>query len=387
MKVLMLIESLTCGGKERRLVELLRGLKKFSPIQCELALMSKNIFYSEIFDLGIKIHYTERKIKKDPRIFYWLYKICKDFKPDIIHTWSGMASVYAAPVAKMLKIKLINGMITHATPKKKLSRGYIYGRLSFPFSDVVLANSFAGLRALKIPEGKKCCIQNGFDFDRAESLRDADSIKKDFGIATSKVVGMIGALNQRRKDYGTLISAAEILLSEDPDTTFLFVGGGEGLDRFRMRIKAAHKDNIKFLGMQKDVESIINAFDVAVLCTYFEGFSNVIMEYMALGKPVVATNTGGNPELVIDGKTGYLVPKEDSEAVANKVRYLLNNPEVAESMGEAGQKRIKDFFSLDLMVEKYDRLYTIVCGEKKKNLPNRLKDFLQMTGESRQNKA
>jgi len=375
IKVLMLIDSLRCGGKERRLVELLRGLQDYPDIQCEIAVMNKTVFYEDVFDLGVKIHFLRRRIKKDPLVFFSLYKICRKFKPDVIHSWGGMEAVYASLVAKIMTIGLINGMVTHATPKKKSSKGYIYGRLSFPFSDVVLANSFAGLRVVGAPERKKCCIQNGFDFGRIEKLKDKDSVRREFKIDTPKVVGMVGAVIQGRKDFLTFISAAEILLEKDKDITFLVVGTGKSMDDYRTRIRPENRDRIKFLGNQRNVESVINIFDVAVLCSYFEGFSNVIMEYMGIGKPVVATDTGGNPELILDGKTGYLVPVRNVEAVAGKIGYLLANPEAAEKMGEAGRKRIEKFFSLEIMVDKYDRLYNIVYKRKRQSIGNLLEEL------------
>jgi len=375
IRVLMFIDTLRCGGKERRLVELLRGLRSYPNIKCELILMNRDVYYSEIFDLGIKIHILERKVKKDPQIFFRLFRICRDFKPDIIHTWGGMEAVYIAPIAKIMKIRMINGMITHATPRMKASKAYRYAKLSFPFSDVVVSNSFAGLNIFNAPEKKRCCIQNGFDFARIANLKEPEAIKKEFQITTSKVVGMVGALEQRRKDYNTFISAAEILLSEDKDITFLLVGQGESLEQYTERIRSEHKDHIKLLGNQKAVESVINVFDVGVLATFYEGFSNVIMEYMALGKPVVVTDTGGNPEIVDDGKTGYLIPKSDPVQLANKIRHLLTNQEVAAAMAEAGQRRIREYFSLEKMVEKYDRLYEIVFNKKWRNIDQELRNL------------
>ena len=98
-------------------MELLKGLSGHKDIVCELAIMSYNIYYSDFKYQSITNHYLIRKITKDPMIFVKLYKICTQFRPDIIHTWDSMTSVYAFPVAKILDIKLINGMIRDARPK------------------------------------------------------------------------------------------------------------------------------------------------------------------------------------------------------------------------------------------------------------------------------
>ena len=105
MKILYIIDSLTAGGKERRLVELIKGLKDYPDIQCDLAIMSNDIHYRYVFCQDIRIHYLIRKWKKDPKIFLKLYRLCKEFNPDIIHSWGSMPSVYALPIAKILKVK------------------------------------------------------------------------------------------------------------------------------------------------------------------------------------------------------------------------------------------------------------------------------------------
>ena len=113
------------------------------------------------------------------------------------------------------------------------------------------------------------------------------------------------------------------------------------------------RDKIIFPGRQKDVESTINIFDVGVLSTntkvHGEGISNPIMEYMALGKPVLATRCGGNCELLIDGKTGFLVKDGDWENLTNRIIQLLDNSQLALQFGESGCQRIRHEFSLEKM--------------------------------------
>src|SRR5690606_20001589 len=102
MKVLMIIDKLTFGGRERRFVELLKWLHLNPFLDCEVVVLSKNIHFSEIFDLRFKLHLISRKSKKDLSIFFKLYKICKTFRPDIIHSWESMTSIYAIPPALLL---------------------------------------------------------------------------------------------------------------------------------------------------------------------------------------------------------------------------------------------------------------------------------------------
>src|SRR5262249_41091338 len=135
------------------------------------------------------------------------------------------------------------------------------------------------------------------------------------------------------------------------------VGDGEALEASRKI--AADVGAIKFLGKRKNVEEIVETFDIGVLSTFTEGISNSIMEYMALRKPVVATDGGGTRELVVDGETGFLVPPGNPDALAAKIEYLLDHPDIAKGMGEAGEVRLRREFSITRMVERTAKLYEL----------------------------
>ena len=357
MKILFFIDSLTAGGKERRFVELIKGLQKYPDIKCELAIMSDEIHYTGIHKLNVRIHYLIRKWKKDPNILLKLYQLCKEFKPDIIHSWGSMPSVYALPIAKLLGIKFINAMISDAPLKLKVfNKAWIRSKLTFPFSDIILSNSNAGLKSYNAQKQKSYCIHNGFDFKRLKKIEDKESVKSKFGIKTNKILGMVASFRDE-KDYDTYIKAANTLLQRRQYITFLAIGDGKNLPYCKQVVKSKYKDKIKFLGKQNDVESLINIFDIGVLSTYTEGISNVVMEYMALGKPVIATDGGGTKELIIDGETGFLVEQKNYIQLADKIEYLLDNKEAAAIMGSKGRERIKQEFSLEKMTNSYVTLY------------------------------
>jgi len=136
---------------------------------------------------------------------------------------------------------------------------------------------------------------------------------------------------------------------------------GPDIDKYKAMLNPEQKDKIKFLGNQKDVESIINIFDVGVLVTnpgvYGEGISNSILEYMALAKPVIATDGGGNREIVNDGMTGFLIEPNQSETLREKVEYLLNNKKKALEMGRTGKERVVKEFNLERMTNDFIELY------------------------------
>ena len=361
MKILYFSESLHAGGKERRLVELLKGLSKFEDISMELALTRRDIHYTDIFNLNVKIHYIERKyLKKDPSLFFKFYRIAREFKPDIIHVWGNLAAIYAIPAKILLKIPLINNQITDA--RLHVKGGLLSYKITFPFSDILIANSKAGLKSYNAPEGKSRVIYNGFNFDRIENLETPDKVREEFNINTKHVVGMVASFSLL-KDYGTYIKAAQQVLNKNSDITFLCVGAGD--DRsYRKLVEPEFSNKIRFLGLQQNVESIMNICDVGVLMTnpdlHGEGISNAIMEFMALAKPVIATDGGGTGELIKDGETGFLVKPKSPEELASKIEYLLDNDEIASNMGEKGNERIKQEFSMKKMVNSFVGLYETI---------------------------
>ncbi len=362
----MAIDSLRKGGRERRMIELIKGLKKEHGIPIELVTFSSVIAYPEIYDLGMPVHILERKPKKDPRVFFRFHKICKRFDPDIVHCWGTMASVYAIPTTMKLGVKLINANIADAPHGMGLSdKRLLRAKLTFPFSDRVLANSHAGLQAYGPAVKKSKCIHNGFDFRRIAQLNDSEEVRKQWGISTPKVIGMVGALEDR-KDYVTYIKAAVEVLKNRNDVTFLLIGDGTNRPKLEAMVPAHLKDRILFTGNVNQVENLINVFDIGVLSTnqsvHGEGISNSIMEYMALGKPVIATDTGGTSEIVVHKNTGFLITDNDYEQLGSYIQYLLNHPDVAQDMGNKGQERVHDHFNIDKMTQCYFDLYQEVLA-------------------------
>lgn len=368
MRILHITESLGQGGKERQLVELLRGLFVHRDIESFVAVTDEEEDHYEVNREHAHIIQLSRRGKIDLRLFQSLYELVSELKIDVIHSWSSMCSIYAAPVAKLCGAAFVNGFVRDAPPHVTLwNKSYLRGKLTIPFSDVVVANSRAGLAAYHIPEHKRLCIYNGFNPERVLNLRDETELRSILGIVTPYIVGMVANFTPR-KDYATFVEMASRICKLRDDVTFLGVGTGETLRQVRDSVPPEHSPRIKFLGPRKDIESVINLFTVGVLATnsrlHGEGISNAITECMALGKPIVATNGGGTPELVLGGQTGLLVPSRDAEVLTNRVLELLDNRGLARKLGMEGRRRIETSFSLDAMTNAYLSLYRRVADRK-----------------------
>ena len=130
-------------------------------------------------------------------------------------------------------------------------------------------------------------------------------------------------------------------------------------------VEPENKNNVLFLGKQDNVENIMNVCDIGVLSTFTEGISNALLEFSALGKPVITTSGGGNVELVKQGKTGYLVNQKSPEELAEKIMLLLGNKTKRIQFGRAGKSRIESDFSIHKMIENFRSLYIEIIAEKK----------------------
>lgn len=360
-KILILIDSLVRGGKERRLIELLKGLRSSSRFEAELVIFSKRVEYEEVFELNIPIHFLERVPKKDPKVFPKFYTLCKDIQPDLVHSWGPMTSIYAAPTIKLLNIRFLNALIADAPENLTFKdKRYLRRKITFPFSDVILSNSHAGLAAYKVPKQLGVCIHNGFDFHRLDNLIAPAKIREQYNISTPFVVGMVGNFG-KRKDYKTFLQAGMELIKDRDDVSFITAGGGRDLEKMQALVPPVLKHRIIFTGLISHVESLVNTFTIGVLTSnkdyHGEGISNAIMEYMALKKPVIATDCQGTKEIVHHGKNGYLISNKDKKTLKSYISQLLDSPLRAQQMGDYGAKLLRKSFDLTGMVDKYIKLY------------------------------
>ena len=361
MKILLAVDSLARGGMERRVLELIKGLGEYQDVNLKLVVFSETIEYPEIYDWNIPVILLKRVPKRNPLVFYRFYKLCKQWKPDLIHSWGTMSAIWAIPASQFLRIKLINGNIVDAPVNMSFFDKRLFrARLTYPFSSRIIGNSKAGLKAYRVPKKKGICIHNGIDPHRVLHLKKPSEVRQELNIQTENVIGMVGSFTGR-KDFKTFIKAGLVLLDQRKDITLVAVGEGPDLPRHEQLIPAKYTTHFRFPGIRTDVEDIINIFDIGVLATntreHGEGISNVILEYMALAKPVVATQGGGTPEIVIHQQTGILVPSYSFQDMAHALNYLLDNKKEAATMGSVGLETVHGKFSLSKMTENYVDLY------------------------------
>jgi glycosyltransferase involved in cell wall biosynthesis len=363
-RILIFIGSLCPGGKERRVIELLTYFKAKGEFEFLVVATRDEIHYKDFHKLNIPYRVIKKKWKKnDPTVIYQFYKICKEFRPHLIHTWGRMQSFYTLPAIVGQRIPLINSQIASAPPKiNKWSVGNFIDRLNFHFSKIILSNSQAGIDAYGPPEDKIKVIYNGINMNRFNNLPPVDQIRSKYGIHTPFAVVMAASFTQN-KDYRLFLRVAEKVTKIREDVTFIGVGGFYDDDteyRHILRLNAENQ-RILFPGKINEVEALVNACDIGILFSnksvHGEGISNSVMEYMALAKPVVANDAGGTKEIIRNNESGFLIVDQSEDEIANLIIDLINDQKKREAFGKTGKEIIEELFSLDKMGREFEQVY------------------------------
>jgi glycosyltransferase involved in cell wall biosynthesis len=365
MRILFYTESLIFGGKERRLLELIKYLKENTDHNIALVISEPIIQYEYAHKIGIPITIIKRRgVKYDPVPFIRFYKYCRVFKPDLIHTWGKMTTFYAIPSKLLCKVPLISSMIADSRKNfSTLSFDNIFFKSDILFSDVILSNSRAGLKAYNITSPKAKVILNGVHLERFQQKFEPDKVKEEFGIKTEFIIAMVAAFTLN-KDYDLFLEISKEIGKIRDDVTFIGVGDGPEWKRIRQKMTDEEIYNVILVGKQNGTERIISASDIGLLCTYSEGISNSIIEYMALEKPVISTDTiGGSNEIILEGITGYCTER-NTKKIVSLINLLLNNAALRNSMGIEGKKRINSDFSIDRMGTDFLKLYNEIRTKK-----------------------
>lgn len=374
IKVLILNDQLTRGGKERRVAELVKYCRQHYSIMFEIVIMHDKVEYEDIYEAGYKLHTLRWAENKTTENIKKLLAITKSFNPDVIHSWSSMTDVIGLFLKLYTGKKLISSMIARVIPFRSLrDKDYRRALYTFPFVDYITSNTKAGIERYHAPKSKSVCIYNGYNFERSKNLKKSEILRKQHNLENKFVVGMVAAFFER-KDQETFIAAAISLLEKIPGKiAFILVGYGDYEEVRKKQSGEYLQKDIIFTGMCSFVEEYINIFDVGVLCTnssfHGEGVSNAILEYMALAKPVIATDGLGTREIVDDNLTGFLIKPKQPRLLEDKIIYIMDNRDEARKMGLKGQKKIRDHFSIEAMCSSFIKIYEKLIGKTIPGIP------------------
>jgi N-acetylglucosaminyldiphosphoundecaprenol N-acetyl-beta-D-mannosaminyltransferase len=289
-------------------------------------------------------------------------------RPDLVHT--NAAVVISSPLAaKACGACHVWHMREFFADISRL--WWVYQWLMYLFATVIVCNSRAVAQQFhrRIRQRKLMVIHNGIprhEIDKA-SGEEVAAFKKAHSLAGQPLAGVVGRINLEQKGQDVFVKAAALLARKVPGARFVVVGaaypGNEDhvgrlnrlVDELRLR------DKIHFIGDVEDIGTLFSALDICVLpARKPEGLGNVLIEAMALGKPVVGTRLGGIPEIIEDGKNGFLVQPNDPEALAQALEPLLTDPELRRKMGEQGRQKFEEMFEFSSCYSKMLAVYQSV---------------------------
>ena len=372
-KVFFLLDSLNVGGTETQAVELATRL---DPTRYDVTLgclRARGPLLEKLTGSAVDLREFYPKGGFDsPGGIYQMLRLALFLRRggfQIVHTHDLYANLLGIPAALVARVPvIISSQRDLAHLDLYRTRRRVWVRRLQNLSTAVLTNANAVRDAVMaenhIAPGKIRVIYNGVDRERfIGKTRDRSWLIKNAD--REKWVVLVGNMHSDVKGHPCLIEAASAVVREFPNIRFVLAGDGEERQNFEQQV--AHlglQNNFLFLGRRDDVPQLLACCDIAALPSKAEGLPNAVLEYLAAGLPTVASQVGGNAEIIQDGKTGLLVPPGNPSALAEALLRLLRGPDFATSLGNRGREYVISEFSFQRMIENTDQLYTELLRQR-----------------------
>jgi glycosyltransferase involved in cell wall biosynthesis len=373
-KVLHIITKLAVGGAQKNtiyLAERLNNEKFYSEICCGPSKKAYGSLVNDAVKKGVNVKLI-KGLTNEFRLFGYLRALnqlksyIKKNRFDIVHTHSSAAGILGRIAARLAKTPVI----IHTVHGWGLQEGMSFmkkktyltlERFCARFTDKLVCVSEADIKTgieKKICKDRKkyTVVRSGIDVNEFSKQIDLNKKKKELGINPEQVViGTVGRLDKQKNPIDFL-KAAKIVLNKNPNAFFLFVGDGPLRAKTEKLLKINNLNNFKILGFRNDVDELVHVFDMLVLTSLWEGLPRAVIEAMAAKKPVIANNVGGVREAVRDSFNGFITQPYNHKQTAEKILFLLENPDKRNEMGLNGYKLVEEF-SDTRMLEQIKALY------------------------------
>lgn len=374
--VLQLIDSFHQGGSERQAIQLTRLLHESDRFDVKLASLSPEGALRaavEALNLG--------DVRAFPLTSFYDLNGCRQLlrcarylrvaKVDVLHTHDFYTNVFGMFAGVLARVPVRIASRRETTGMRSRSQQKVQG-MAYSLAHQVIANSAAVREQLileGVPGDKIEVVYNGLDVERVaprnalsrEAALAALGLAEDF--RNRRFVTIVANMRLEVKDYPMFLRAARRVRDALPDAAFMLAGEGELMPSIRAQ---AHDLGLSsdtfFLGRCERLAELFSLSEVCVLSSKSEGFSNSILEYMAAGRPVVATKVGGAGEAIAEGVTGYLVSSGDDAAMGDRIISLLRDADRARAMGEEGRRVAAAEFSLEAQLGRTEGLYDKLLG-------------------------
>ena len=371
MKILFVIGSLEIGGAEKQMVLLIEGLSK-KGFECEVFSLEGYGPLKErldninvvVYDGGYrsgagKIWFIKQLLKS----LYRLIRVLLGNKYQVVHAYLPLANFFAAVAGSLCRVKLlITSRRALGTHQERYPVWRYFDYISNKLSHNITVNSMGVWNDVisreNVPEGKLTLIYNGIDiapFKHATKTRNL--IRNELNYSTDDLVIVMIANLIAYKGHHDVIRALSLITEKK--LKMVFVGEDRGIKAsLEKEIEAlAVETEINFLGRRDDIPAILAASDIGLVASHEEGFCNALLEIMATGLPVIATDVGGNPEALKQGELGVLVPAKSPVAISDAIMLLVDNKPLRVSYGKKALNEVASCYSVNNMVKKHINLY------------------------------
>lgn len=348
MKIVHVISSLRRGGRERQLATIYRfsDVNKFT---------TKIVVFNQTIDTYVNEYQMCRDviycISKNPiKRYLEMRRIITEYKADIVWTWGGLEATYGMLFSLTSKVRHINGSIRHGLVRFNVHQ--LWRLFVLHLSKNIVANSQSGLRANKLKRGY--VLYNGIDavfFFKPDSFHI--NIRKELEISDNEVVLVSVANLVPYKDYATVLRSLSVI--KQKGIPFHYIAIGEGSERRGIEGIVDELNLLKevsFIGRRSDVKEILYSSDIFIHSSLGEGCSNAILEAMAAGLPIIASNTGGTSE-VVDNSIGRLFEYKDVDSLVLHISEVISDITLRKEMAKNSRLRAENLFSIETMITNY----------------------------------
>ncbi len=367
IKLLKMITNFRIGGTERQVVNLALGIDS-SRFDLHMASMSHS---GELLNELEQLHVPQPEFKisslYNPQTGVQAMRLARYIRENfiqIVHSYGFYPNVFTVLAGRMAGTAIVVASIRDTgdvlTPVQRRAQ-----RIVCRLAHCIVVNASA-VRDSLINQGydpsKIVVIRNGIVMSRFHlsptSKPTSSTLRRELGIPNAAPVVAVSSRLNKMKGVRYFLDAASRIAKRFPDVRFLIVGDGASRPELERQARELRLErSVLFTGFRVDVPELLHEATVSVLPSLSEGLSNSLLESMACGVPVVATRVGGNPEVIDDGVTGFLVPPMDSAALASAITRFLEDPNLATQFGQAGRRRVQNLFSLERSVYETELLY------------------------------
>jgi glycosyltransferase involved in cell wall biosynthesis len=375
-RVALVISNLEYGGAQRQVIALANRLNAEG---CDARVVSLSTYVplsAELHDADARLHVVEKRHRFDVSVAWRLARLFREHDTEIAHAFLVDAEIAARLAGALNPRTMVIGSERNSNyvPRR---RHTLARRLTARWCAAVVANSNAGrsfqVRALGVAPDSVFVVHNGVDL-QSFVVRTPGSARTELGLTPDvPVVGMFAAF-KTQKNHAMYFRAARRVLERHADAIFLCVGGTlhgglQGSNAYHERMRTLIRDlgleaNVRLVGNRDHLEQWYAACDLSVLTSRREGTPNVLLESMACGVPVIATDVADNAYIVPDGRVGFLVPCDDDGALAERISSLLDRPEMRRAMGLAARAWVEEEFSVARLAEKTAQVYRTVLARR-----------------------